>query len=54
MVSVRSRGDVTLVGPFHAGKAEGPCRSFPIESSAEIDAALADFLESFLEQAATP
>jgi len=54
IVTVKARGDVTLVGPFHAGKAEGPCRTFPIESEAEIDAALGSFLESFLEQAATP
>jgi len=54
IVTVKARGEVTLVGPFHAGKTEGPCRSFPIDSAAEIDAALASFLESFLEQAATP
>jgi hypothetical protein len=54
IVTVKARGEVTLVGPFHAGKTEGPCRSFPIDSAAEIDAALAIFLESFLEQAATP
>ena len=54
IVTVKARGEVTLVGPFHAGKAEGPCRTFPIESSAEIDAALASFLERFLEEAATP
>jgi hypothetical protein len=54
IVTVKARGEVTLVGPFHAGKAEGPCRTFPIGNDAEIEAALADFLESFLEQAATP
>jgi hypothetical protein len=54
IVTVKARGEVTLVGPFQAGKAEGPCRTFPIDSVAEIDAALASFLESFLEQAATP
>ena len=54
IVTVKARGEVTLVGPFHAGKAEGPCRTFPIDSSAEIESALAGFLESFLEQAATP
>ena len=54
IVTVKARGDVTLVGPFHAGKTEGPCRTFPIESGAEIDAALGGFLQSFLEQAATP
>lgn len=54
IVTVKARGEVTLVGPFHVGKTEGPCRTFPIESEAEIDAALVTFLESFLEQAASP
>jgi hypothetical protein len=54
IVTVKARGEVTLVGPFHAGKAEGPCRTFPIGSDAEIEAALAGFLERFLEEAATP
>jgi hypothetical protein len=54
IVTVKARGDVTLVGPFHAGKAEGPCRTFPIASEAEIEAALAGFLERFLEEASTP
>jgi hypothetical protein len=54
IVTVKARGEVTLVGPFHAGKAEGPCRTFPIGSTAEIDAALASFLERFIEEAATP
>jgi len=54
IVTVKARGEVTLVGPFHAGKVEGPCRTFPIGSTAEIDTALASFLERFLEEAATP
>jgi hypothetical protein len=54
IVTVKARGEVTLVGPFHGGKAEGPCRTFPIESEAEIEEALASFLERFLEEAATP
>src|SRR5262245_43303534 len=54
IVTVKARGEVTLVGPFHAGKAEGPCRTFPIGSTVEIDAALVSFLERFLEEAATP
>lgn len=54
IVTVRSRGDVTLVGPFRAGKAEGPCRSFPHEGGAELERALADFAERFVEEAATP
>ena len=54
IVTVKSRGDVTLVGPFRVGKTEGPCRSFPVESMDEIEAALGDFLESFIEEGSTP
>jgi hypothetical protein len=51
---LKSRGELTLVGPFRTGKTEGPCRSFPIEAEAEIDSALVEFVSSFLEEAATP
>jgi rubrerythrin len=54
VVTVKARGEVTLVGPFHAGKAEGPCKSFPFAAEAEIRKALGDFLERFLTEAATP
>jgi hypothetical protein len=54
IVTVKSRSEVTLVGPFHAGKAEGPCESFPLDAEAEIAAALGRFLERFLTEAATP
>jgi hypothetical protein len=54
IVTVKSRGEVTLVGPFHAGKTEGPCRSFPLESSEEIREALGDFLLRFVDEASTP
>jgi hypothetical protein len=54
IVTVKSRGDVTLVGPFRAGKVEGPCKSFPFAAEAELEAALGDFLARFLEEAATP
>jgi hypothetical protein len=54
IVTVKSRGEVTLVGPFRAGKVEGPCKSFPIGADAEIDTALGGFLEQFLAEAATP
>lgn len=50
----KSRGELTLVGPFRTGKTEGPCRSFPIESDAEIESALVEFVSNFLEEAATP
>ncbi len=54
IVTAKSRGDVSLVGPFRIGKTEGPCRSFPVDATDEIDSALAAFLEQFLEEAATP
>lgn len=54
IVTVKSRGDVTLVGPFRTGKTEGPCRTFPWDAETEIRSALGDFLEKFLEEAATP
>jgi len=54
IVTAKSRGDLTLVGPFRDGKTEGPCKSFPIDARDEIQGALAAFLESFLEEAATP
>jgi len=54
IVVAKSRGEITLVGPFRTGKTEGPCKSIPFGSDAELDAALGDFLETFLEEAATP
>lgn len=54
IVTVKSRGEVTLVGPFRAGKTEGPCRSFPLEASDEFEHALQDFVSSFVEEASTP
>ena len=50
----KSRGEITLVGPFRTGKAEGPCKSIPFGAEAELEAALGEFLTSFLEEAATP
>jgi hypothetical protein len=54
IVTVKSRGEVTFVGPFHKGKPEGPCRTFPIDADDEVDGALVVFLAKFLEEAATP
>ncbi len=54
IVTAKSRGDVTFVGPFRAGKTEGPCKSFPIDAREEVSGALVSFLESFLAEAATP
>jgi hypothetical protein len=54
IVTVKSRGEITLVGPFRAGKAEGPCRSFPFDADDELCAGLGDFLARFLEEAVAP
>jgi len=54
IVTAKSRGEVTLVGPFHRGKTEGPCRSFPFDAGPELREALVDFLESFLDAAGHP
>jgi hypothetical protein len=54
IVTVKARGEVTLVGPFRSGKTEGPCKSFPFDAEAELAAGLAAFLERFLEEAASP
>jgi hypothetical protein len=54
IITAKCRGEVTLVGPFHRGKTEGPCRSFPFGAGPELRDALADFLEQFLEAAAKP
>jgi hypothetical protein len=54
IVICKSKGEVTYVGPFRMGKNEGPCRKLAFGAVAECDAALADLLERFLEEAATP
>lgn len=54
IVVAKAKGEITLVGPFKQGKAEGPCLSFPFDSRDEIQRALGTFLEKFLEEAATP
>jgi hypothetical protein len=54
LVVAKAKGEVTLVGPFHSGKTEGPCLSFPFHAEAELRNALAEFLERFAEEAATP
>lgn len=54
IVTAKSRGEVTFVGPFRVGKAEGPCRTLPFAAAAEIEETLGDFLERFVEAAATP
>lgn len=54
IVTVKSRGEVTLVGPFRFGKTEGPCRSFPISAEEEIESAMGDFVCAFIEDAVAP
>ncbi len=55
IVVVKSRGEATLVGPFHMGRDEGPCRRVPFSDDDAVDDtlrdALGDLLESFLEEA---
>jgi hypothetical protein len=54
IVTVKTRSEVTLVGPFRIGKAEGPCASFPMDSMDELEAAFGDFLDRFFELAMSP
>ena len=54
IVVVKSRGDVTLVGPFAMGKTEGPCRSIAFDAEGEILAGLEDWMSRFLEEAVQP
>lgn len=55
IVIAKAKREFTFVGPFRTGKAEGPCRSVPFDAPAqELDAALAEFLERLVEEAATP
>lgn len=54
IVTVKSRGEITLVGPFHAGKKEGPCLTFPFAAEREVLEGLGGFLERFLVEAVTP
>jgi len=54
IVVAKSAGEITLVGPFSRGKTEGPCKTLPFASKAEISTALGDFIAAFIEEAATP
>ena len=54
IVTTKSKGEITLVGPFKAGKNEGPCRTFPFSEEGELKDALGDFIERFLEEATAP
>lgn len=52
--TIKSRGEITMVGPFREGKTEGPCRSFPLTAEAEIEAALEELVLSFVQEAVRP
>lgn len=54
IVTVKSKGEVTLVGPFKTGKQEGPCNSIALDDDPAIDAGLAEVLAEFLEVAFAP
>ncbi len=54
IVTVKARGDVTLVGPFRRGKNEGPCRSIGVHEREELDRALEEFIGNVAEEAASP
>ncbi|MBW2291881.1 MAG: hypothetical protein JRG89_10620 [Deltaproteobacteria bacterium] len=54
IVTLKSKGEVTLVGPFKAGKQEGPCNSIALDDDPAIDAGLAEVLAEFLEVAFAP
>lgn len=56
-VVVKTKGSVTLVGPFHLGKKEGPCRKFAVPANEtarhELEAELVDLLHAFFDEAMT-
>ncbi|MEM9174623.1 MAG: hypothetical protein AAGC67_05270 [Myxococcota bacterium] len=54
LVIAKSNAEFTLVGPFKTGKPEGPCRSFPFSAASDLEDALEDFLERFLDEATAP
>lgn len=54
IVTVKSKGAVTLVGPFKDGKEEGPCKRHDIDDDAGIDAGLSKVLADFLEAGFAP
>lgn len=54
ILTVKTRGEVTLVGPFRRGKNEGPCRSIALGEEAELGRALAEFLGRVVEEASAP
>lgn len=54
ILTVKARGELTLVGPFRRGKTEGPCRSIALGEDGELATALVDFLGRVVEEASAP
>jgi len=54
IVTLKSKGVVTLVGPFTDGSSEGPCRRIDLDDDAAIDAGLEEVLVAFVERAFAP
>ena len=54
LVTVKSRGEVTLVGPFWTGKTEGPCQKVPVSDAPALEQALEGFLARFVDEATRP
>ena len=54
LVIAKSNAEFTLVGPFKTGKSEGPCRTFPFSAESDLEDAMEDFLERFLDEATAP
>jgi len=54
LVTVKSRGEVVLVGPFRTGRTEGPCQKLGWDDEAGLRQALAERLATLAEQALMP
>lgn len=52
--TVKTKGAMTLVGPFKDGSDEGPCKRVDLEDDAAIEAGLEGVLRAFLEAAFKP
>ncbi|MDP6981051.1 MAG: hypothetical protein QF570_21020 [Myxococcota bacterium] len=51
IATVKTKGVVTLVGPFKDGDTEGPCKRIDLDDDAAIDAGLEAVLADFLDTA---
>ena len=54
LVTVKSRGEVVLVGPFRTGKEEGPCQRVPWDDQDALSKALLERLAKLAEEALAP